>query len=114
MMHKMFETIYSPIVPKPEILSPPQKVTVQRNKDAEFHCYAFSHGRLDYDWKTKDGSSLPLSAVKSYTIMPYREQRAAFATLTISKAQQSHSKQYCCVATSEGGTVEHCASLVVY
>ena len=114
MMHRMFETIYSPIVPKPEILSPPQKVTVQRNKDAIFHCYAFSHGRLDYDWKTKSGSSLPPSAVTAYMSMPYRKQIVSFWTLTISKVRQSQSKQYCCVATSEGGTVEHCASLVVY
>ena len=82
---------------------------MKKNEDAVFQCFALSYGGgLKYDWKPKDGSSLPPNAKIS---LDYFE---GSSTLAIPKAKQSYNKQYCCMASNKAGTAVQCASLVVY
>lgn len=83
------------------------------NEDVKFSCLASSYGKLEYDWTRKDKLSLPLRATNTFEIVVIRQQHKLVNTLMITKVDPSDEGWYCCVATNECGSTDHCVWLNV-
>jgi len=82
-------------------------------EDVSFNCLALSYGRLGYDWRRKDKSTLSYRATSTFQIVEILHQSMLVNSLMITKVQLSDEGWYCCVATNECGSTEHCAWLNV-
>ena len=101
---------------QPEIIIPPENITILPNHTCYLNCLAFSSGTLTYDWNKRD-SILPQTAVKSYTYETFKNSHGGKLTLVynlaFSNVQISDEGWYCCTATNEGGSTTKCAWLEV-
>ena len=99
----------------PEIIRPPENITVLSQSTADFCCLASSQSGLIYDWEVLD-RSLPYSASVSYDewrFSAFGRHLTTINHLVISSVQSSDEGWYCCLATNERGTVKECAWLEV-
>ena len=104
------------LVPCPEMIRPPDNITVLLGKTAKFTCLALSHGVLIYDWNREDGKRLPKKSKTSSTtwLFPQRHgQLTAVRSLTVFDAELSVEGSYCCRVSNECGSVTNCAWLEV-
>ena len=103
-------------VDPPEIIMPPENITVLPNHTCNLICLSSSFGTLTYDWSKQDGS-VSQTAVKSYVhktvINPLGNVATIVNNLAIYGAQVSDEGWYCCTATNEGGSTTECAWLEV-
>ena len=104
------------LAPRPEIIIPPENVTVFPNRTFTMNCLASSFGLLKYDWSKCDGI-LPQTAVQAcvHNILfdPLSEQATSVYNLAVYNVQPSDEGWYCCVATNEAGSKVECAWLEV-
>ena len=103
-------------VDQPEIIIPPENVTVFPNHSFNLNCLALSSGVLTYNWSKRDGN-LPQAAKKSYIHDTFLNSLGGTPTLVYNLAVHnvtvSDEGWYCCAATNEGGTTTRCAWLEV-
>ena len=106
-----------PLVPQPEIIIPPENITVLPNHSFNLTCLAVNLGLLlKYDWNKHDGN-LSQTAVKSYVhyvvFSQLGKETTAVYNLAVYNVQPSDEGWYCCVATNEAGNTTDCAWLEV-
>ena len=97
------------IVQPPEILRPPENITIEVGEVAQFTCVAISHGNLIYQWRRKDNASLPLSALSSSSTV----DQGTGNKLVITNVQYMDNGWYCCEAINEHSKAEDCAWLQI-
>ena len=97
------------VVVPPEILIPPQNITLKVGEIAQFNCFAISRGSLEYQWRRRNNASLPLFALSSSS--PFNQ--GAGSKLVISNVQYLDNGWYCCEAINEHSKAEGCAWLQV-
>ena len=101
---------------QPEIIIPPENITILPNHSCTLDCLAFSSGMLTYDW-SRHGSILPETAVGSYTHKTFINSHSDGVTLVynlvFNNVQMSDEGWYCCTATNEGSSTIKCAWLEV-
>jgi len=100
------------IVPCPEIIRPPENISIIPGKTADFYCLALSHSGLQYKWSKINKTLVTNTTIKRLLFSSF-DHYTAVQHLSITNAKMSDEGMYCCGAINECGTTEECASLKI-
>jgi len=103
-------------VPCPEIILPPQNITVLPGRTANFTCLALSHSGIVYKWTRSDSQQLPDKSIEHTTLWPFVPMHNHITTVRVLEVPDSLPAVegwYCCTANNECGNVTSCAWLEV-
>ena len=104
------------IVPCPQMIIPPEPVTVRPDTTVTFSCLAWSYGGLVYRWDKNDSLTLPSNSSVFFQDKSFPADPSCFTTvyeLKIVNAQVIDEGLYCCEASNDCGTNKECAWLEV-
>ena len=104
------------IVPCPQMIIPPESITVRPDTTVTFSCLAWSYGGLVYKWDKNDSLTLPSNSSVFFQDKSFPADTSCFTTvyeLKIVNTQVIDEGWYCCVASNDCGNNKKCAWLEV-
>ena len=107
---------YCFIVSCPEMIIPPESVTVRPNATVTFSCLASSYGGLVYKWNKNDSVTLPSNSSVFFQYKSFPADTSYFTTvyeLKILNTQVIDEGWYCCEVSNECGNKKECSWLEV-
>ena len=104
------------IVPCPQMIIPPEPITVCPHTTVTFSCLAWSYGGLVYRWDKNTSLTLPSNSSVFFQDKSFPADTSCFTTvyeLKIINTQVIDEGWYCCVASNDCGNNKECAWLEV-